>query len=121
MKIAYALVSIAILLLGVLHMATTFRLSSSPTSKVWFFGAGIALALAGILNLLNRRYGLDAFGVRAVCIGTNLVMVCFAIIAGRMTGASAAEQLVMLAVLISALVLSTLRSATFRPQTPSAK
>ncbi len=40
MKILYALFAAAILALGVLHMATTFRLSSSPVAKVWFFGAG---------------------------------------------------------------------------------
>ncbi len=69
MKILYALFAAAILALGVLHMATTFRLSSSPVAKVWFFGAGMALALAGVLNFLNRRYGLAAFGLRAACIG----------------------------------------------------
>ena len=118
MKNLYAIVAAAILSLGVLHMATTFRLSSSPVSKVWFFGAGIALALDGVLNFLNRRYGLGAFGLRAVCIGTNLFMVCFAGIAGRITGASLAEQIVMLAVLTSAVVLSALRSASIGPQMP---
>ncbi|MCI0411679.1 hypothetical protein L0222_02630 [bacterium] len=120
MKILYALVAAAILALGILHMATTFRLSSSAISKVWFFGAGIALALAGVLNFLNRRYGLGAFGLRAVCIGTNLFMLCFAGIAGRITGASLAEQIVMLAVLTSALVLSALHSASIGPRMPEA-
>ncbi len=120
MKILYALVAAAILALGVLHMATTFRLASSLTSKVWFFGAGIALALAGILNLLNRQYGLGAFGLRAVCIGTNIFMVCFASIAGRITGASLAEQVIMLAVLTLTVLLSALRSASIGPQTPKA-
>jgi|ERR1700730_11511249 len=118
MKILYAVMAAAILALGVLHMATTFRLSSSPATKVWFFGAGMAIALGGVLNLLNRQYGLAAFGLRAACIGTNLLTVCFFSIAGRVTGASVAGQLIMLAGLTSALVLSALRSASIAPQPP---
>jgi peptidoglycan/LPS O-acetylase OafA/YrhL len=48
MKILYAVFAAAILALGLLHMATTFRLSSSPVTKVWFFGAGMAIALHGV-------------------------------------------------------------------------
>ena len=118
MKILYAVISAAIVALSVLHMATTFRLSSSAVFKVWFFGAGMAMGLAGVLNLLNRRYGLAAFGLRVVCIGTNVLMICLASVAGRVTGASAWEQVVMLTVLTSALILSTLRSASISPQTP---
>ncbi len=118
MKILYALFSAAILAIGVLHMATTFRLSSSPAFKVWFFAAGIALALVGILNLLNRRYGLAAFGLRAVCIGANLLMVCFAAVAGTVTGASVAELVAMLTVLTSALVLSVVTSASIDSRRP---
>src|SRR2546426_4807367 len=118
MKILYALFAAAILALGILHMAMTFRLSASPVTKVWFFGAGMAIALGGVLNLLNRRYGLSAFGLRVSCIGTNLLMVCFASVAARVTGASVAEQVVMLTVLTSALVLSALRSASSDPLAP---
>ncbi len=93
-------------------MATTFRLSSSPTAKVWFFGAGMAIALGGVLNLLNRRYGLAAFGLRAACIGTNVLMVCLVGVAGRVTGASAPQQAAMLTLLTSALILSAVPSAS---------
>jgi peptidoglycan/LPS O-acetylase OafA/YrhL len=116
--ILYALVSAVILVLGVVHMATTFRLSSSAVFKVWFFGAGMAIALAGALNLLNRRYGLAAFGLRVVCIMTNVLMICLAGVAGRVTGASVSEQVVMLTVLTSALILSPLRSASLSPPAP---
>ncbi len=120
MKILYALFAAAILALGLFHMATTFRLPSSSVAKVWFFGAGMAVAIGGVLNFLNRQYGLAASGLRAACIGTNLLMVCFASIAGRITGASVAEQVVMLTVLTSALVLSALRSASIGSQAPRA-
>jgi len=119
-KILYALSAIMTLALGLVHMATTFTLSSTPSAKVWFFGAGIAIALCGVLNLLNRRYGRIAFGLRAVCIGANVLMVCFAAVAGGVTGASLAEQAVMLTLLVSALVLSVMRSASVSPQAPEA-
>ncbi len=97
-------------------MATTFRLSGTPVTKIWFFAAGIAMVLAGVLNLLNRQYGLRAFGVRAACIATNVFMLCFAGVAGRVTNASAPEQIVMLSVLTSALILSTVRAASIGPE-----
>lgn len=111
MKTLYALCATLTLALGLLHMATTFGLSATPVAKVWFFGAGIAIALAGVLNLLNLQYGQAAFGLRAACIAANVLMVCFAAVAGRVTGASAAEQIVMLTLLVSVLVLSSVRSA----------
>jgi len=114
-KILYASVGAAVLALGVLHMATTFRLTSSPTAKVWFFGAGMAIALGGVLNLLNRSYGLGAVGLRAACIGTNVLMVCLVAVAGRVTGASLLQQVAMLTLLTAALVLSASRSASITP------
>jgi hypothetical protein len=118
MKLLYALFSAAILALGVLHMATTFWLTSSSVARVWFFGGGIAIALDGVLNLLNRRYGFTAPGLRAACIGTNLLMACFAGVAGRVSGASVAAEVVILAVLISIVVLSAVRSASIGPHPP---
>ena len=118
MKVLYALFAAAILALGVLHMATTFWLTSSPVARVWFFGAGMAIALDGVLNLLNRRYGRAAPGLRAACIGTNLLMICFAGVAGRVSGASVVAEVVTLTVLIATLVLSAVRSASIGPHPP---
>ena len=120
-KNLYLLFSTAILALATLHMATTFRLSSSAAFKVWFFGAGMALALAGALNLLNRRYGLAAFGLRVVCIVTNFLMVCFSGVAGRATSASLAEQIVLATVLTLTLGLSVLPSAGISAESPGVK
>lgn len=115
MKVLYAVLAAAILALGVLHMATTFWLTSSPVARVWFFGAGVAIALDGVLNLLNRRYGLAAPGLRAACIGTNVLMVGFAGVAGRVSAASVVAEVMFLTVLISTLVLSAVRSACIGP------
>ena len=112
----YALMAAAIVAVGCLHMVTTFRLSSAtPAGKVWFFGSGIAIALAGVLNLLNRRYGLAAPGLRAVCIGTNLMIAGLAGIAGGVTRASFTERVIMMAILVSTLILSAVRSASLSP------
>jgi hypothetical protein len=78
----------------------------------------MAIALVGVLNLLNRRYGLAAFGLRVVCIGTNVLMICAAGVGGRVTGASVRAQVLVLTVLTSALILSALRSASVSPQAP---
>ena len=117
MRIIYSFISAAIVALGILHMTTTARLTASAALKLWFFGAGLAIALTGALNLLNRRYGLAAFGLRVVCIGANGIIIGFAAVAGRVTGASAVAQAVMLTVLTSALILSTLPAASVSPPT----
>jgi len=113
MKRLYALLAALVVALACLHMATTFRLSSAtPAGKVWFFGSGMAIALAGVLNLLNRRYGLAAAGLRVACIVTNLLVAVFAGVAGVVTGAGSMERLIMMALQVSVLILSALRSAS---------
>ena len=108
----YAFVGWAIVALGALHMLATFRLSAStPTFRVWFFGAGLAMAFAGALNLLHRTYGHSAAGVRIVCWAANIFLTCFAIAAGALTGASTAECIVIVGLVGVALMLSFLPSA----------
>ena len=74
--------------LGALHMATTFRLTKSTAfTKLWFFGAGIAMAQAAALNLLHRSYGSSAAGLRWTTRASNLMILAFATVAGLVTGA----------------------------------
>ncbi len=116
MRRLYALLAGAILVLGCVHMGMTFRLASAtPAGKVWFFGSGLAIALAGAVNLLNRRYGLTAPGLRAVCIGTNVAMAGLTGIAGGLTKASFTARVVMMAVWVSTIILSAVRSASLSP------
>jgi len=118
-KRLYALLAAAVVALGCLHMVTTFRLSSAtPGGKVWFFGSGIAIVLAGVLNLLNRRYGRAAPGLRVACIATNLLVAVFAGVAGVLTGAGSMERVIMMALLVSVLILSALRSASVSSSQP---
>ena len=110
----YALVAWLIFGLGLLHMLTTFRLgSSSMTARVWFFGSGIAIALVGVLNLLHRAYGPCGIGLRVTCRAANLVLLAFAAVAGSLTGAGIAQQIILLSVIGGAVILSCLPTRHF--------
>jgi hypothetical protein len=107
----YGTLSWGIVLLGTVHMLTTAALTGgSAAGRVWFFGAGIAMVLAGALNLLNRAYGARAVGVRRVCIGSNVLMTCFAVAAGVFTNAGPAQFIVVLGLVGITTVLSFLRT-----------
>ena len=95
-------------------MLTTFRLAtSSPTARVWFFGSGLAIALVGALNLLHRAYGESAIGLRVVCRSANILLLLFAAVAGTLTGASLAQQVLLLFVVGGAAILSCLPARHF--------
>jgi hypothetical protein len=103
----YAFVGWAIVALGALHMLATLRLpASTPAFRVWFFGSGMAIVLAGGLNLLHRAYGHSAAGVRIMCRAANILLTLFAIAAGAFTSASTAEYVVIVSLVGAALVLS---------------
>ena len=103
----HAFVGWAIVALGGLHMLTTIRLSAAtPAFRAWFFGSGIAMALVGALNLLHRLYGPSAAGLRIVCRTANIVITLFALVAGTLTGATAAEYVLIMSMLGGASVLS---------------
>lgn len=113
----YAFIGWAIVALGGLHMLTTIRLSAStPAFRVWFFGAGLAMALAGALNLLHRAYGHSAAGLRIVCRAANVLLTLFAAVAGALTGAGMVEYIVIVGLVGGALILSFFPSAIHRPQ-----
>ena len=88
----YAIAGWAIIAFGVVHMLATFRLFHAfNNAALWFFSGGIAIALTGVLNLLQRAYGHVAPGLRKVCIGTNIVMTIIAFLSGVVTHASLAQ------------------------------
>jgi len=106
----YAFICWAIVALGGLHMLTTIRLSAStPAFRVWFFGSGIAMALAGALNLLYRANP-SAPGLRIVCRSANILLTLFAVAAGTVTKATPIEFVLVVGLTAGALVLSFVRS-----------
>lgn len=107
MRRAYQAFGWGIVMLGSLHMITTFRVFDALTSAaVWFFGAGIAMALAGALNLLNAAYGHAARGLRLTAIVTNLALVIYASLAGVAGRASPAEFVVIVGLVAGTAALS---------------
>jgi hypothetical protein len=112
----YAFVGWAIVALGGLHMLATISLSSStPVFRVWFFGSGLAMALGGALNLLNRAYGHTAPGLRMVCWMANILLTLLGAVAGALTGARVAEYILIMSLLGGALMLSYCRSSLNGP------
>ena len=112
----YAFLGWAIVALGGLHMLATIRLSAStPAFRVWFFGSGLAMALGGALNLLNRAYGRSAPGLRIVCWIANIFLTFLGAVAGALTGASIAEYILIMSLLAGAFILSLNRSSLNAP------
>jgi hypothetical protein len=97
LKRAYQGLGTGLVVLGLLHMAATFQaFDTISDAAVWFFGSGIAMALTGVLNLLNVRYGHAASGIRSCCIATNVAMCVFAAVAGVVTNATVPEFAIIL-------------------------
>jgi hypothetical protein len=116
MRRAYQAFGWGLVLLGALHMVTTFRVFDAMTgSAVWFFGAGIAMALTGTLNLLNAIYGHAAHGLRRTTIASNLVLVVYASLAGVASRAPPAEFMIIVGLVAGTAVLSLRRRAAGMP------
>ncbi len=69
-------------------LATLHLFKTLTSAALWFFSGSIAMALTGALNLLHRAYGLNAPGLRVVCVGTNIIMLAFGIVSGVVSRAN---------------------------------
>ena len=112
MRRTYYVLSVGIIALGVVHIASTPQIFPALTSgAVWFASGGLAMILTGALNLLRRAYGHGARGLRVVCVSANAVMTGFAVLAAYAGGASALEIVVVLGLVGGATVFSLVQSA----------
>ncbi len=110
----YAALACVLGAISLLHMATTFWLrTATPFTRVWFFGAGIAMAEGAALNLLHRVHGRSAPGLRWTTRAFNIIMLAFATVAGSVTGASALEFIILLGIL-SVILLLSFASAAYK-------
>jgi hypothetical protein len=113
MKRAYGLLPWGIIVLGVLHMAATWRFYDHLTpAALWFFNGGIVLIFTGALNLINRRHSAEVPALRWFCRGVNVVTMCFATISGLVGGASVIELIVVIGMMGTVTVLSFMRTAS---------
>jgi len=103
---AVAMPAWLVIVLGVFHMAATWRFYRELTpAALWFFNAGIVLVFTGALNLVAYRAGQVA-SVRWFCRCVNVVMTCFAAVSGVVSGGSTASLVVVLAVMGALTLLS---------------
>ena len=82
MVTAHKILSGIIIALGVLHVSVTFHdYDSFSVGALWFAGAGVAIILAGFLNvILLRDVGRDAV-VRVLCSVANLTFAVMFVLA----------------------------------------
>lgn len=82
LKIAHKILSAIIIALGVLHVSVTFYdYDSFSLRALWFAGAGVAIILAGFLNvILLRDVGKDRV-VWLLCLLTNLIFAVMFVLA----------------------------------------
>ena len=70
----HRIVTIIIIVLGVVHIGFTYHDYNRFTmGAVWFIGTGVAIILAGFLNITLRRDVCRDRLVRWLCHGTNIV------------------------------------------------
>ncbi len=80
MKTLDAVLAWALVVLGVIHCAVTFTIRPFSLGTVWFFSAGAAMIMAGLLNVI--RIGAGKGFVRGSAILANALLV--AMMAGVM-------------------------------------
>ena len=115
MRRIYLVLGVAIIALGLVHAAATLFLFDELNSRaVWFASSGVAIILAGLLNLLNGAYGADAAGVRWASIFANATMTVLAIVAGYADAAPTA-QIGAIAGLMALTLILSLRPPGGRP------
>ena len=109
MRRTYFILSVAIIALGVVHIASTPR--KLTVAAVWFASGGLAIILTGALNLLRQAYGHQARGLRLVCTAANAVLTAFAVLAAYVGGASPLALFVVFGLIGGATLLSIIPSA----------
>jgi|SRR5215213_4332020 len=73
-KLAHRIIAGLIIALGTLHCVfTAFNYNSFSLNAMWFLGSGIAIILAGFLNVVVIRVGGKDRVVKLLCLTTNLI------------------------------------------------
>ena len=107
MRRAYGVLPWGLVLLGLVHMAATFKAYDTLDMRaLWFFNGGVALVVTGLLNLVNRAHGRDARYLRWLCRGLNVVTLCFSTLAGIVSRAGPVSLAFVVGLLGALTVLS---------------
>jgi len=109
LSLAHKITSALIILLGILHCVfTAWNYDQFTLDAMWFFGTGVAIILAGFLNVtVIRTSGGDRI-VNLLCLTTNLAFVILFIVALMLL--SQPQVLVGIALFAVAAVLVAVKS-----------
>ena len=114
----YLVLCWALVSTGVIQaMVTPIRFKPIDEAGLWFATAGMGIALAGAVNLLNLGRSLEDIGVRRVCLVANLAMTIVFVAVATHSGAEPPHDPVSVA-LITAAVLATLLGSGIRQLLP---
>ncbi len=109
MLVAHKIVTGIIIALGALHVPVTFRdYDSFSVEALWFAGAGVAIILAGFLNIVSLRDAGRDRVTRVLCIVTNLTFAVMFVLA--LLALPQPQVLVGAALFIAATLLSLVKS-----------
>jgi hypothetical protein len=116
---AYGIVAWGLLVLGVAHIALTpLAYGNLTVDALWFGGTGVAVALAGVLNLCVRA-GLTGPGARPLvmtCVAANLVLAALATAFSVLTRGREPQGPLLAGLFVAAGVLCSLRSSPRDPR-----
>lgn len=98
-KLAHKIISGLIVALGALHcMFTASNYDGFSLDAVWFLGSGIAIILAGFLNIAAIRVGGKDVVIKYLCLTANLIFAAlFGIVLWLMTQPQVLVGLVLFA------------------------
>jgi hypothetical protein len=66
--------------LGVVHVTMT---PAAVRGRLWFFGTGLTLIFAAMINLLRIKNGYSVRWLKPFCVGANLMTLTLAVFAAR--------------------------------------
>lgn len=99
-----------LIVIGIVHVGATWAFFTELSGPaLWFASGGIAMALAGSLNLLQRLYAATAPGLLPACVGGNLAMTILAATFVALAGAGVMREpqfLILLGLLLATTALS---------------
>jgi hypothetical protein len=82
-----------IIVLGLVHIGATWLLYVELSNRaLWFASGGIAMALGGAVNLLQRLYAASAPGISPVCLVANVALTLLASLFVTLAGARVVRE-----------------------------
>ena len=118
MKAVDIVAAVLLIALAIVHcLGTLFNAQPGwDVNALWSLSGGMFVALVGGVNLLRVRYGAMAFGLRAVSIVANIILLALTfLLAGALGMAHHVHSVAVIVVVLAATIVS------FRPMRPEAK